>query len=256
MGMTYQKQNSEIENENNRKPKKRISWVIIALVGIIVVLGLFIWNNNRIPSNPIEKTMALGIQAYKAENYTDALRYLVPIAGISNADAQYYLGLMYFHARGVEYSPIKAEEWFQKSANQGNVGAMTLLGVIYDTGWLDGDSLHGGDEDQEKALEWFQKAADLGDAVGQFYMGVYYEFGRVVERDFEKAAEWYQKAANQGYPDAMRQLAEMYQDGRGVEQSDIKAEEWSKRAEGLGINIYLTVTFDELNTYRTPYPTK
>ena len=76
-----------------------------------------------------------GIFAYEKGNYAEALRYLLPIAD-NETDyiqlrisenfptdtplAQYYIGLMYCHGKGVKRNPDTALEWFFKARRAGN----------------------------------------------------------------------------------------------------------------------------------------
>ena len=48
---------------------------------------------------------------------------------------------------------MKAAEWFQKAADQGNADAQFWLGCMYQNG-------SDVERSYEKAVEWFQKAAD------------------------------------------------------------------------------------------------
>ena len=61
-------------------------------------------------------------------------------------------------------------------AEQGNAGAETDLGVIYDDGL-------GVPQDYAQAVVWYHKAADQGDAGAQFNLGFMYAQGRA-------RAEW------------------------------------------------------------------
>lgn len=47
------------------------------------------------------------------------------------AEAQYKLADLYLSGEGAPQDQSKALEWFEKSANQGNVNAASQLGNIY-----------------------------------------------------------------------------------------------------------------------------
>ena len=68
-------------------------------------------------------------------NFQEAIKPLQQLASDNNSEAQYQLGLCYLHGRGVEKSPIKAEEWLQKAA-QHHAKASYLLGSFYAAGKL------------------------------------------------------------------------------------------------------------------------
>ena len=67
---------------------------------------------------------------------------------------------MYAEGQGVEVDYVKANEWFQKAAEQGNADAQCNLGVMYAEG-------QGVEVDNAKANEWYQKSAEQGNAVAQ-----------------------------------------------------------------------------------------
>ena len=56
---------------------------------------------------------------------------------------------------GVSKDYVKAVEWYQKSAEQGNAYAQANLGNCYYYG-------EGVSKDITKAVEWFRKAAEQG----------------------------------------------------------------------------------------------
>jgi len=130
------------------------------------------------------------------------------------------IGGMYYLGIGVEQDYVKAAEWYEKAANQGNVDAMTLLGSQYLTGT-------GTEENQMEVAKWLQKAADLGNTYAMLWLGQMNYYAN----NMEKAVEWYQKAAEQGNIDAMNELANMYENGLGVDQDEEKAAEWHAKAE-------------------------
>jgi len=52
---------------------------------------------------------------------------------------------------------MNAANWFRKAAEQGDTGAQTMLGLLYDTG-------HGVKQDYAQAEIWYRKAAEQGDS--------------------------------------------------------------------------------------------
>ena len=89
----------------------------------------------------------------------------------------------------------EAFEYFQKAADQGDIGAQNNLGALYKDG-------KGCNKNHAKAFEHFQKAADQGYAGAQYNIGVMYNNGEFIDQDYNKACEWYQKAADQGDSEA------------------------------------------------------
>lgn len=63
-------------------------------------------------------------------NYDQAAPYLKIAADTGNADAENLLGIMCEYGWGVPLDTVKAQEWFRKSALQGNPKAQSNLGYI------------------------------------------------------------------------------------------------------------------------------
>jgi TolA-binding protein len=70
-----------------------------------------------------------GLAAYKAGDYTSALRELTPPAQAGDAEASYVLGMIYEQGLGVPANDRQAVEWYQAAAVRGHAGAQYMLGV-------------------------------------------------------------------------------------------------------------------------------
>src|SRR2546425_204069 len=81
-----------------------------------------------IPSPGSADLLSDAKSAYESGSYEDAVRLLDQAASEGNAEAQYSLGIMYEHGRGVSKDEVKAVEWYLKSAMQGNAAAQNNLG--------------------------------------------------------------------------------------------------------------------------------
>lgn len=81
-------------------------------------------------------------------------KYLVK-AQAGDVDAQYNLGIMYYHGDGVAKNHDEALKWFHLSAEQGDAEAQFNLGFMYGRG-------EGTAKDHRASMEWFQKAASQG----------------------------------------------------------------------------------------------
>ena len=114
--------------------------------------------------------------------------------------------MCYLHGEGVERDALKAVEWLEKAAGQGDALAQNELGRCYIKG---GDSIS---KNSALAFQWFQKSAEQGNADGQVYLAMCYHFGEGTEVDMGKAFMWYQKAAQQDNVSALMNLAEYYRD--------------------------------------------
>lgn len=56
-------------------------------------------------------------------------RELLRVANSGDAEAQFWLGVIYQNGLGVEEDGAKALEWYRKAADQGNMGSVSEVGV-------------------------------------------------------------------------------------------------------------------------------
>lgn len=133
-----------------------------------------------------------------------------------DANAQFALGQMYEHGRGVPQSFVEAIKWYQASANQGFATAQSTLGYLYQYG-------EGVKKDPQTAYMWNLKAAEQGDAYGQHNLAVMYDEGTGIPENNHEAVKWYRKAAEQGYDQAQFNLGVCYWKGEGVTQDYVEA---------------------------------
>ena len=125
--------------------------------------------------------------------------YYEKAADNGEANAQYYIGKLYYKGKGIEKDYKKAFEYLKKAAEQGHTMAQNALGKCF----LKGDV----EADFGKAFEYFKRAADQGYAYAQYNLGVCYIEGFGVEKaDQRKAVEYWEKAANQGLDAAKEAL--------------------------------------------------
>ena len=75
-----------------------------------------------------------GMNAYRSGDYPTAFRELEPLAEQGYADAQFYLGAMYYLGIGASQNYKNAFKWFKLAAKQGNAPAQSNLGVMYAVG--------------------------------------------------------------------------------------------------------------------------
>ena len=131
-------------------------------------------------------------------------------------------------------STLQANDWknapiseVQKAAEQGNVDAQSLLGLLYEYGT-------GVAQDDKQAVAWYRKAAEQGDVDAQFLLGAMYALGKGVAQDDKQAVAWTRKAAEQGDAAAQYLLGAMYFHGRGVAQDYKLAYVWSSVSAANG----------------------
>lgn len=139
-----------------------------------------------------------GIAAWRAGNYEEAIRLWRPLADRGDADAQYNIAQAYFLGRGVPRNMNLAEQWYERSARQGNQEAEGALGLIL---FQNGR--------RREALPWIERAAGRGDPRAQYVLGTALFNGDLVARDGARAYALMTKAAESGLPPAVSQLAAM-----------------------------------------------
>ena len=108
-----------------------------------------------------------GYDAFEAGDYATALQEWRPLAEQGDADAQYFLGVMYKNGQGVPQDYAESVKWYRLAAEQGDADAQYNLGVTYKNG-------EGVPQDYAEAIKWYRLAADQGDADAQYNLGVMY----------------------------------------------------------------------------------
>ena len=202
-----------------------------------------------------------GIAAYERGHYEVALYDFEQRAMRGNGDrlAEFYLGYMYKHGKGVAQDLEKAVEWYRKAAARGSLPAMNDYAVATleqsarfeekvtrsIKSFVEGDEavLRLKNEAEflrknvrEPAVRVLQSLADYGNPTTQFNLGILciYNYDGLPE-DLKKPEEWFQKAANQGHVPAQYYLARTYEEGLGGVTPDLeKAVEWYTKAAKRG----------------------
>ena len=201
-----------------------------------------------------------GIAAYEREHYEVALYDFEKRAMKGDGDrlAEFYLGYMYKHGKGVAQDLEKAVEWYQKAAEWGYVPAINdyAVATLEQSARFEEEfaritkSFVRDDEDvlrrenevevlrknvRERTVRFLQLLAEYGNPTTQFNLGIMciYDYDGLPE-DLKKPEEWFQKAANQGHVPAQYYLARTYEEGLGGVTPDLeKAVEWyTKAAKG------------------------
>lgn len=95
------------------------------------------------------------------EAYEHAVKWFEVAAQNGDASAQYNLGALYNHGRGVERDYRLAKIWYERAAAQNDANAHYSLGVLYHLG-------QGVIQDYLEAARHYQIAADLENADAQY----------------------------------------------------------------------------------------
>ena len=156
-------------------------------------------------NTPVHADIAAAYYALNHGDFQAAVKEFSRLADTGDAEAQSYLGYMYYVGQGVKQDYGQAVRWYRKAAQQGDRDAEYNLAVAYVFG-------KGVDKDMKTAADWYRKAAEQGHAAAQYSLGLSYAMGEGVKQDREQALHWFRKAADQGYPDAKKALQSMAQD--------------------------------------------
>ena len=147
-----------------------------------------------------------GLTAYYAGAYSEAYRFLAPLAAQGDPRAQVRVARMLITARGVQRDEGEAIRLFsmalqqvQLSASDGKAWAQSDLGDYFHDGWVI-------DKDYRNAVYWYRRAAEQGYAPAQNILGWLYMHGHGVNPDEEMAIKWFRRAAEQGDMTALDNL--------------------------------------------------
>lgn len=120
-----------------------------------------------------------------------------------NVTSLYMLGLCYEEGRGTSIDKVEARKYYKKAADNGLGYALPkYLRLKYDVNNYDGVI---------KYKLSLLAAADMGDANSQFYLGEWFESHKRSKYNEILAKEWYNSAASRGHVAAMVKLGEYYE---------------------------------------------
>jgi TPR repeat protein len=91
---------------------KQIHTLVTASLMLVVMVSTVV-------AGPVDDAGA----AYRRGDYATALQLFRPLADDGREDAQYYLGFMYYNAKGVAQDYAEAAKWFRLAADQGHSNA-------------------------------------------------------------------------------------------------------------------------------------
>ena len=143
--------------------------------------------------------------AYKSKNWPRAIQIAAEGARAGNAEAQFFLGIMYQAGWGTTADNKKAAYWYEQSAKGGDQAGQLYLAKLYYNG-------QGVMKNYKSAYAWFSKSAAQGNPKAQYYMGQMYLRGEAVNKDLAEAYFWYLLASTAGFPDAATKLTLVEQD--------------------------------------------
>jgi TPR repeat protein len=181
------------------------------------------------PARPVVDVMAEdknAADAFVAKDYVGAAGWYFRAAQQDDVTAERVLGVMYERGLGVPQDYSKALAWYRRAvASHSDARAENDLGHLYAHGW-------GVTQDLGAALSWYRKAAEQGYAEAEIHVGDAYAFGLGVALDYGQAMGWYQKAAAKGSGEAEYDIGTLYQNGEGVRVDLDRARQWYEKAAG------------------------
>ena len=227
----------------------------VSLIAIFITLPLLAVLAQAAPSDQLEKAKEL----YFSGDYNHSINYLKPLAADGNAEAQYYLGLIFKSDTFPKKDINTAMSYFLSAADQNNTSAMWALGQMYENGegveknlltatdwYRKSDRLSGTlksqihffknkdnilvDQSTSEVIESLKHDADNGDVEALYKLGKLFDAGKLVSGNESEAFHWYLKAANKGHEYSMFLVGYFYCRGIGVEVDQAKANDWLARS--------------------------
>lgn len=232
----YQRAASENNVEAQRKLGILYNGESVIAPDVVRSLG---WFARAAENGDAVSRRALGLHA--AEGYPSvtndssaAIKWLTLAADQGDAEAQYWLSILYDGAGDIPANAELALKWETAAALQGHPYAQYHLGEYYSQ-----------QKNYDEASKWFASAAEHDIPAMQFDVAQKYYVGRDgIAQDLNKAFQLVQKAAqtvNAGkdadnYANAKyyHMLADLYYNGQGTRQNFTEALKWYTRAADLG----------------------
>lgn len=138
-----------------------------------------------------------GLAAHDKGDYATAASIWQEVANRGEVNAQYHLGLLYHHGKGVSQDYAVATKWYSLAAQAGYPLAQNNMGLFYFNGFGVAKDLH-------QAAKWFRLAADSGLGIAQFTIAGMYAQAQGVAKDLVEAYKWSLLAEKSGHPRAPR----------------------------------------------------
>ncbi len=114
------------------KKKTGQIWMWIGAITVALIALVSVWTElsgtERLETN--SSGYQAGVAAYEEGDYATAIEKLQPFAEQGPAEAQFYLGSMYYAGRGVDEDYKEAVKWFRKAAVQGHPEAQNYVDQI------------------------------------------------------------------------------------------------------------------------------
>lgn len=153
-----------------------------------------------------------GIKALRDNDLAAAYHIFKPLADAGQADAQYYLAVVYDRGGAPNTDPAQGKRevmsLYEKAAAQKQTGALITLSDMYLKGL-------GTTPDEAKGMRYLRDAADANDPIAQYELGQFYRDGTHVKKDRTESTAWFRKASDQGLPAATFELSRLMSSSSG-----------------------------------------
>ena len=169
--------------------------ILITTTYLVISLVL---GNSALGMNSNFKT---GIADYKKTDFANVIDKWILLAENGNAEAQYFLGLIYYKGKGVSQDYKVALKWYTLAAEQSNAVAQYNLGIMYSFGL-------GVVPNYKKALKWYNLSSEQGNTFAQYNLGRLYYLGNGVRENMVYAHMWVNLASSNEFEMA-KQLMEL-----------------------------------------------
>lgn len=162
-----------------------------------------------------------------------AANYFTKSASLGMPSAQIMLGVMSVEGNGVPRHYREAFRWFRAAAEQNDPEGHCYLGLMYAHGL-------GTPQDWQNAEHHWVQAAVAGSAEAMYFLGLLHYAG--IERPVSntEAAAWFEKSAESGYAPAAHALGSMHRTGEHPSSSMEDALHWFEVAaeKDYGPSLY------------------
>lgn len=167
------------------------------------------------------------------KKYQEAFDYCMEFANDGDAEAHYYIGLLWkiglISFVGVSIDEYESNSFFHfdKAAKLGSAEGMYELSNCFARGI-------GTTYDVTQAIYWLKKSASMEYSEAEFQLGKCYFKGNLLQENIKLAIKNFQKASEKNHCQALYMMGQCFNNGWGIEENKELAVEYISRAANLG----------------------
>jgi TPR repeat protein len=135
-----------------------------------------------------------GFAGVRKDN-VEAFKWFYRAAEDGNVEAQFTVGMMYMHGKGIQRNYHLAYIWLRRAAKYGLAEAQNTLAFLLESG-------KGGTKSPSEAIHWYERAANQHHIGAQFNLGLLHYKNRDKPNGSVNAYIWFSLAAKSGNPEA------------------------------------------------------